>query len=206
MAKRKNDYFEIFSKMVKASCEAAQYLNDSLHNFDPETLPQRMKEIHEIEHKSDELKHDMMSKLAQEFVTPIDREDIILIASELDEVTDTIEDVLICLYSYGMKEVRPECLVFCNIIIRCCEALKTAVGEMHNFKKTNTLSECVINVNSMEEEGDAYYIKSVRALYTTEKDPIQVIAWSKIFDRLEECCDSCEHVANLLESVVLKNS
>ena len=206
MAKKKNDYFETFIHMVESSCEAAVFLENSLQEFDPETLPQKMSEIHEIEHKSDMEKHEMMKKLAGEFVTPIDREDIILLTSEIDEVTDTIEDVLIRIYIYGIQEIRPEILVFCDIIVRCCKSLLTAVGELKHYKKSSQLHDCVVNVNSMEEEGDAFYITAMRTLFTTEKNPILLTAWSKIYEQLEECCDSCEHVANIMESVVMKNS
>ena len=206
MAKKKNDYFEVFGRMVDCSLAAAKFLEGALQDFDPATLSPKMEELHSIEHQSDEERHEMMTKLAKEFVTPIDREDIILLASEIDDVTDKIEDVLIRIYMYGITEIRPEGLIFCDIIVRCCEALKTAIEELKNYKKSAMLHQCVVNVNSMEEEGDEYYIKAVRELYTTENDPIKVLAWSEIYDRLEECCDACEHVANMVESVVMKNS
>lgn len=206
MAKKGSVYFDGFINMVELSCKAANYLNGALNGFKPQTLSQSMVELHEIEHAADVEKHNMMEKLAKEFVTPIEREDIIELASQIDNVTDKIEDVLIRLYMYNIQTIRPEAAAITGIIVRCCEALKVAVVEFPNFHKSNTLHQAVVDVNSMEEEGDEMYISAMRNLYESEKDAIVVLSWSEMFDRLEDCCDSCEHVANVLESIVMKNS
>lgn len=206
MAKKHSEYYEAFISLAKLSCKAARYLNEVLIEFDPEKLPACMVRLHDIEHTADMEKHEMMQKLAREFVTPIEREDIILLANELDEVTDKIEDVLIRIYMYNITSIRPAALEISNVIVRCCEALEIAMIEFPNFHKSKTLHQAVIDVNSMEEEGDALYIESMRNLYVEGGEPISVMAWSEMFDKLEECCDACEHVANVLESVIMKNS
>lgn len=206
MAKKQHDYFETFQILVDYSAQAAESLYDSFKDFDPSTLNDRRDAMHEIEHKADEAKHIMMGKLAAEFVTPIEREDILQLANEIDEVTDKVEDVLIRIYMYNVQTIRPEALAFAGVIKNCCTDLQVAMKEFANFRKSSTLHQCIVDVNTMEEEGDALYISSMRELYTTEKDAIQVLIWSEIYDKLEECCDACEHVANVLESIVMKNS
>ncbi len=206
MAKKHSEYFDSFITLAKLSSKAATYLQSVLQSFNPESLPAEMIKLHDIEHTADEEKHEMMQKLAKEFVTPIEREDIILLANELDEVTDKVEDVLIRIFMYNINEIRPEALKFADVIVRCCTALETAMIEFPNFHKSNTLHQAIVEVNTMEEEGDALYIESMRALFVEAKDPITVMAWSEMFDKLEDCCDACEHVANILESVIMKNS
>ncbi|MDL2323592.1 DUF47 family protein [Ruminococcaceae bacterium OttesenSCG-928-A16] len=203
---KKNEYFDTFQTLVDFSCQAAKELQTSLQEFDPMTLQGKMESMHEIEHNADDEKHTMMTKLAQEFVTPIEREDIILLANEIDEVIDKIEDVLMRIYMYNIKAIRPEALAFTDVIVRCTMALQVAMAEFYNFHKSKEIKQCIIDVNTMEEEGDALYIEAMRTLYTSDADAVTIVAWSETFDRLEECCDACEHVANVMESVMMKNA
>ncbi len=206
MKKKQNPYFNDFIDMVSFSCQAAEHLQEVLKNYNPETLSDQRMAMHNIEHAEDELKHKMMQRLSKEFVTPIDREDIILIANQLDNVTDKIDDILIRMYMYNIKEIRPETLAFSDVILRCCQALQKTVEEFPNFHKSTTLIQNIIGVNTMEEEGDSIYISAVRKLYEEESDPIRVAVWSELFDRLEDCCDACEDVADAMETIVMKNS
>jgi predicted phosphate transport protein (TIGR00153 family) len=206
MAKRNSSYFDDFISMVDLSCRAAEFLQTVLNDYKPETLAESRKVMHEIEHEEDTVKHAMMRRLAKEFVTPIDREDIILLANELDEVTDKIDDILIRLYMYNIKEVRQYALKFADVIVRCCKALQIAVKEFPNFQRSSELMPAIINVNALEEEADAIYIEAVRKVYEECGNAIEVSAWSELYDRLEDCCDACEHVADSLELIVMKNS
>lgn len=206
MSKKNSPYFDDFIAMAEFSCQAADYLHKVMTDYRPDTLEQRREEMHQIEHTADAAKHSMMARLNKEFVTPIDREDIIQLANELDNVTDKIDDILIRMYMYNIKTVRPVAIVFTDVIVRCCQALRTAILEFQNFHKSTTLIPAIIEVNTAEEEGDTLYIDAVRDLYQNVSDPIEVTAWSELFDRLEDCCDACEHVADSLEIIALKNS
>lgn len=202
----KNPYFDDFIEMVNFSCQASELLLASLVDFNAETILKSREEMHKIEHAEDELKHDIMGRLVKEFIPPIDREDIIQLANELDDVTDIIEDILIRMDIYNVQKIRPAALDFVNVIVRCCKTLQTAMMEFHNFKRSTTLKQAIINVNSMEEDGDKIYIESMRELYRTCSDPVEIIVWSKLFDKLEECCDACEHVSIIMEIIIMKNS
>lgn len=192
--------------MVGFSYQAAEYLLDSLQNFKPEEMEQRRRTMHEIEHAKDKHKHDMMAQLVKEFVTPIDREDIIELANALDDVTDKIDDILIRLYMYNVQELHPTAVVFADVILRCCKALQTAVMEFPNFHKSATLSQTLIDVNAMEDEGDIIYIEAMHDLYASNATPLEKAIWSQLFEHLEECCDACENVADLIEIIVMKNA
>lgn len=206
MAKKNSVYFDDFISMADLSCKAAENLEEAFRAFDPRAMPQRRREMHEIEHAADEVKHRMMARLVKEFVPPIDREDIIELANELDTVTDKIEDILIRMYMYNITSLRPEALAFADVILRSCRALQAAMVEFPNFHKSATLKQAIIDVNSLEEEGDKIYIDAVRALYEQGGDPLEIVSWSELFDRMEECCDACEHVADVMEIVAMKNS
>lgn len=165
-----------------------------------------MEEMHVIEHNADISKHDTMSELMRAFITPIEREDIILLIQEIDDVTDAIEDVLIRTYMFNVAAIREEALEFADVIVRCCEVLKDTLKEFRHFRKSDSIYENIVEINRLEEEGDALYTRAVRKLYLSSTDPIELSVWREIFDRMEKCCDACEHVANDVESVMLKNS
>lgn len=206
MPKKHSPYFDDFISMTEFSCQAAEYLQKVMTDFKTETLAQNREKMHAIEHTADQAKHNMIARLNKEFVTPIDREDIIQLANELDNVTDKIDDILIRMYMYNIQSVRPAALAFTDVIVRCCKALHRAITEFPNFQKSATLIPAIIEVNTMEEEGDALYIDAVRDLYQNPSNSLEVATWSELFDRLEDCCDACEHVVDTMEIIVLKNS
>lgn len=205
---RKNDYnyFDAFSNLSKYSYKLAVSLNDTLSKFDSNKITEKVKEAHEIEHSADLAKHDVMNRLVKEFLPPIEREDITALTQEIDDVTDSIEDVLIFIDMYNIKTIRPEILKFTDLLVKCTKAMDEALEEFKNFKNSKKLREKIIEINRLEEVGDALYVDSTRNLFHTSKDPIELMCWSEILHRLEKCSDNCEDVANIIESIVMKNS
>jgi len=203
---KKFNYFEALVSFTDYSCEAAALLHSILSNYDTTKLEAQMKQMHNIEHSADLAKHNMMSNLVKEFITPIEREDIAAVAQAIDTVTDTIEDVVMNLYMYNIKTIRKEALEFSETIVSCCDALKIAMEDFHNYKKSKNVIENIIRINNLEEVGDEIYTRAIRNLHTTCTDPIEIMSWSKNFDYLEKCCDACEDVSDVMESIIMKNS
>lgn len=207
MGKNKSyNYFDTFIQGVDYSRQCAKMLHDSLQNFDISKTKERMETIHTIEHSADLAKHEMMSHLLREFITPIDREDIIILADAIDDLTDSIEDVMMHLYIYNIRELRPEAIEFSSVIMSCCDELKKMLVEFSNFKKSSTIESLLISVNEKEDEGDIIYAKSIRNLYTNCEDTIQILAWTGLFEKLEKCCDKCEDVADAVQSIIMQNT
>ena len=152
------------------------------------------------------IRHDLMDKLAHEKFPPLDREDINLLANEIDNVTDTIEDVLRCFYMYNIVEIYPSVVEFSKLIVKCCDMLLQTMKEFRNFKKSKLLSELIIEINRLEEAGDRLYTAYIGQLFTERPDPYTVMAWKEAYKYLERSCDTCEHVADIIESVIMKNS
>ena len=206
--KRKNEYnyFDAFAGLSKYSYKLAETLHSMLSDFDVTHITERVKAAHEIEHSADLAKHEIMNRLVKEFLPPIEREDITTLTQEIDDVTDSVEDVLIYIDMFNIKTIRPEILKFTQLIVSCCKAMDEALEEFKNFKTSKKLREKTIEINRLEEEGDALYVDTMRNLYQTSKDPIELMCWTEVLHRLERCCDNCEDVADVLESIVMKNS
>ncbi len=207
MAKKENNYyFEMFEKGISYADNAAALLKECFVNYNAANVQAHLDDMHKIEHTADGVKHELTERLVKEFLPPIEREDIIELSRVIDDVTDSIEDVLRGMYMYNIQELRPEVKQFTEVIARCCHALIAAAKEFHNFRKSNILREKIIQVNAFEEEGDRLYVEAMRRLYTEEKDAVAILSWTTMYDRLEKCCDCCEDVADAMEQVIMKNS
>ncbi len=207
MARKQNyDYYAVFIKLAEYSCTAAGIIYETLRNFDPDELPQKLEVIHKIEHTADEQKHELMEALAREFLPPIEIEDIAQLTELLDDVTDSIEDVLVKLYAYNIKTIRTEALEFSDIITECCGQLTKMMEQFAHFKKSSTLNSYLVEINKLEGDGDALYTRGMHDLHVGSTDPIEILTWSRMLDCLERCCDAMEDVADAVENIVMKNT
>lgn len=201
------DYFEFFIKNAENACEAANYLKLSLETFDRETLPERVTAMHEIENRADNEKHDMMKHLLHEFLPPIEREDIVGLAHQLDNVVDTIDDVLMKIDMYNVTSILPGALPFADTIVKCCDCLLSAMKEFKANRNSAKMNECIVAVNTYESEGDKLHTECIKELYCNENISARsLMAWSCIFDDLEACLDVCENCTDIIETVIMKNS
>ena len=200
------DYYDALLRMAEYAATAAGLLQEILADYKRADLVEMMEKMHEIEHAADMEKHDMHAHLAKEFIPPIEREDIISLASMIDDVVDDIEDMLLRLYMFRIVELREEVPAFTDIIVCCCGALKETLQEFRHFRKSTTILKNIVEVNRLEGEGDKLYTEAVHRLYHSGNDARELMVWTEMFDRFERCCDECEHVANMVESVMMKNA
>ena len=205
---RKQDayYFDNFVACAEESCHAAHLLRKVLGEFHPDNLQKYLEEIHEIENRADGKKHDMLDKLAKEFIPPIEREDIVAHSQQIDTMTDKVEDVLMRVYMSNVQEIEPDALEMTDVVIRCCEKVRDLLKVFSDFRHAKNLKGLIIEINDLEEQSDRLFMASMRRLHTECQDALHIIAWREIYIYLERCADACEHVADTVESVVMKNS
>ena len=192
--------------MAGYCCQAANLLNETMNNFKVDQLQEDIEKMHFIEHSGDQTRHVVIENLAKEFITNIEREDIMAITEQIDDVTDTIEDVLLRMYMCNVTSPREYALKMSAIIVKCCDSLKKALEEFQNFRKSDHLHDLIVEINHLEEEGDELFTQATRDLYLNCNDVKEIMAWDNIYHYLEKCCDNCEEVANLMEDVKMKNS
>lgn len=206
MAKGDRFYFENLMNCTEFSKKAAEYLVECLENYSADNIEKMLGKMHEIEHSADMKKHEMSEALAKAFVTPIDREDLDLLSKILDDVVDTLEEILQKFYIYDVKRIRPSAVEFAKKLVKSCELLCDVMAEFENFKKSKKIRELIIEINDTEEECDRIYLSSMRELTLTSKDALETISWRKIYEIFEECADACEHVSDCIGSVIMKNT
>lgn len=206
MAKADRFYYENFIAAADCCCDAAKYLQECLRSYDYANIKEMLKKMHALEHKADGVKHEMTAALAKAFVTPMDREDMAQISANIDEVADFIEEVLQRMYVNRITAVMPEAVTFAGMIVECCQMMKEMLLELPNFKKPKKLIDQVIALSHKEEECDQLYLEATLKSADFSAEPLMVMFWRDIFDRLEKCADACEHVGDSIETIVMKNS
>lgn len=197
-------FFDYFIETSEIICKAASLLDDLTNNY--VNVNEKIKSIEDAEHACDTIVHKILNELNKAFITPIDREDIYLIARELDNITDDIEAAAQRFSMYNVQKVRPEAIVLSKLIVNATNELKNVILEMKNMKKSKNLEEKIIEVNNIEDEADTAFRDAMTNLFLAEKDAIEVIKWKEIIDFFENTIDACEDVANIIEGVVMKHA
>ncbi len=208
MAKKaKFDYFDAFEEQVDIAAEEADILIEAIENFtSAEDLRETLAKAHEVEHRGDEVNHQIRVNVAADFITPIERADILELAQDLDDVTDMIEGILQRFYMFDVHFMHPQAIEFARIIRKSLKALHKSMDTFREFKKVKKIRAMVADVNDLEEQADDLYVEAIRQLYTEEaENAVRVEVWSRLFDRLEATVDACETVADTMSTILLKN-
>jgi len=198
---RDEKFFDLFKEAAQNALGGAEALQEM---FDHYRNPQESwKKIVDFEHEGDRITHRIMRMLNQTFITPIDREDIHALTAALDDVMDAIEAAASRMVLYKIEEVTPEAKKLTRIIVTSTEQVVKAVSHM---PKLEDVEEYCIELNRLENAADEIYREAVAALFGGERPPLDVIKWKEIYEILETTTDRCEDVANIVESIALKNA
>ncbi|MDA8122726.1 MAG: DUF47 family protein [Deltaproteobacteria bacterium] len=199
---RDQEFFLMFEKAAQNILDGAERLKDLLDNFD--NLKERARAIEEIEHKGDTITHDIVRKLNTTFITPIEREDILALASAIDDVIDLIHAAATRITLYKLTESTPQAKELGFLILKSVRELDRGIS--HLSKKMDNVYDHCVEVNSLENEADRVCRDAIAFLFDNEKDPIMILKWKEIYETLETATDRCEDAANVLEGVALKNA
>jgi predicted phosphate transport protein (TIGR00153 family) len=198
---RDAEYFDLFEAAAANVQRAAELLDRMLQEW-PDSAP-LAREIVACEQEGDRITHDIVNRLNHTFVTPIDREDILQLASALDDIVDLTEEVADYLGLYKIEAPMDQALRMAAILHEAARQIAGAVPRMRNFR---SISHYTIETHRLENEGDRLVRDATAALFDHGIDPMTVIRWKDIFDRLEGAIDATEHAANILENIIIKNS
>ncbi len=194
-------FFSMFIELAENVLAGAQAMVEMLMNFrDPAAQAGRIKDI---EHRGDNITHELMKRLNSTFVTPFDREDIHELSSKIDDVLDLTDAAASRLVIYRVDRIRPGVADLAKILAQATEQVVAAVRVLE--KRDHILDHC-IEINRLENEADRVSRNLIAELFESERDPVQIIKWKEIVEVLEMAVDKCEDVANVLESVTLKSA
>lgn len=202
--KKDSVFYDMLINQAELACEAANAFKQMLGDMQNSSMYQ--KQIVSLEHNADEVTHLLANKADATFVTPLDKEDLQKLSSQLDDVMDHIESAASRLLLYRLQEVRADLVRHVDILCRAADATKVAVENLKDASHRAAMHDMIVAVHRIENEGDLAYRKSLSDLHfeVENPDPLIVMRWKEIYDRVEVAIDACEDVANSIESVLIK--
>jgi uncharacterized protein len=198
---RDREFFDLFEEAGTNIVRAADLLDQMLRSY-----PDRADLARDIlicEQEGDRITHDIIRRLNETFVTPIDREDIYALASGLDDVVDYTEEAADYLGLYKIEAPMEQAQRLAHVLLQSSRAIAEAMPRLRSFED---IAHYTVEINRLENDGDRITREAMAALFDGGIDPMVVIRWKDIYERLENAIDATERVANILEGIVIKNS
>ena len=198
---RDEQFFDLFNQLAGHLLTSAQLLDELF--AEPHRTAELVRQIKDVEHLADQLTLSISTRIDKSFITPIDREDIHLLASRLDDVIDRLDGTARRVVMLHIDEVREPARRMAHVLLRAAEHIgKTVMA----IKRPREVAAQTALIKQLEEEGDALYHDAVGALFAGTPDPIEVIRWKEIYESLEQGIDQCMGVALAVQSISLKNA
>ena len=191
----------MFAQIAQRITTSSSLLHDLFRA--PDRIQHFEAAIKTVEHEADQLVHQVNLRIDTSFVTPLDREDIHLLTRRLDNVVDLIDGTARRAVMFRITHSRPPALRLAEVLVKAGKCIEEQVRDI---KKPRAVAEYGRQIKQLEEEGDALYHAAVGELFDERPDPLEVLKWKELYDKLEEALDECEDVSNVLESIALKNS
>lgn len=199
---REEEFFDLFVAVAERNKDAARLLRQ-LFETPKERRTPIIEAIKRLEHEADQVTHEVVNRLDRTFITPLDREDIYQLASDLDDVMDVMDGTARRAQIFHIGDAPDGVKRLVDVIERMVAALGEGVSRL---KKGDDVMKYCVEAKKLEEEGDVIYHESLGKMFESEKDAIELIKWKEIYDNLERTLDEAEDVANVLESVTLKHA
>lgn len=201
---RETSFFDLFERHAALTVEGTKEFLSLVSTA--ANITAKAKRIAEIEHETDVITHQCVEALHRTFITPIERDDIYRLIARMDDVMDFVEAAAERLVLYEITVMTPEVVDLADVLVRAMQDVEQALKGLRDMKHSQAIIQKCIDVNRLENEGDAILRMAVARLFREEKDPIVVIKWKEIYENLESASDRCEDVANIIEGVILEHA
>ena len=198
------EFFTMFDSLAGCAVESSKYFSELAKKglFSNESSLR----MRNIEHRGDDITHEIINKLNKTFITPFDREDIYSLAHELDSVIDLINSITSRINLYKITGIHEDMIQFTSIIESACIELEKSVINLRDLKKSDQIKAHCIEVNRLENMGDQLRDTLIGNLFDKAKDPIHIMKWKEIFQECETILDKCEDVVNIVEAIIVKQA
>jgi uncharacterized protein len=201
---KENSFFDFFEAHAALTVEGTkEFLSLATSGANIDAKARRIKEI---EHETDVITHRCVEALHKTFITPIERDDIYRLITKMDDIMDFVEAASERLALYEITTMTVDVKDLADTLYRAAQQVQVACKGLRNLKHPEALLKTCVDINRLENEGDAILRRAVARLFKEERDAIVVIKWKEIYENLENATDRCEDVANIIEGVVLENA
>jgi predicted phosphate transport protein (TIGR00153 family) len=200
---KEEGFFDLFEELANKIEEGGELFLDLVEHY--EYSDQKIAKLKELEHEADVITRNTYEKMHKTFLTPIDREDIYDLVHKMDSILDMVEASATRMSLYKVKVPASEIIDQAMILNKAIKKVKYIVYAMRNMKNAKMILDTCVEIHTLENEGDIVMRTTISRLFECEKDPIELIKWKEIFERIEESIDICEDVSNIVEGIVLKN-
>lgn len=197
-------FYELFEKVADNAAKMGSLLRNVVGESDFDKRGALIIQMEDLEHANDELTHNIFTELGRNFITPFDREDIHYLATSLDDVADYIYAAAKKINFYKINPNDPGMHKFSELIEEGAKYVKVAIYELRNMKNMRNITEALVKINSIENQGDDILDFSIDRLFNTESDAKEVIKKRDIYQVMEIVTDKCEDVSNVIESIIIK--
>jgi uncharacterized protein len=201
---REEGFFEKFDALAACEVEVTEVFIEMLDHYGD--APAKERRIRDIEHRADEISHHAIEMLHKTFITPFDRDQIQKLVSRMDDVIDLVDSVTRRMSLYNVTNPTPELKEMALVLRKSCLEIQKAVRCLRNLKHAPEIQKFCIEINKLENDGDALRDDAVAKLFREGTDAIHVLKWKDIYEDVETAIDRCEDVANIIEGVVMENA
>lgn len=199
-------FFPLFEQAGANLIEMATLLKESVNSSDLELRKSNSVKIEDLEHTGDKITHQIHLELGRNFITPFDREDIHTLANSLDDVADFIHGAANRMQLYNLEKPSQPMIEITDLILEATEHVAKALFELKDLKNIRNITDSCVRINSVENKADYIFDKAVADLFEFEKDAISLIKQKEVLSAMEDATDKCEDVADVLESILVKNA
>jgi uncharacterized protein len=198
---RDQEFFTLFNELATHLKTSAKLLQELFEAGPP--VAEKVKAIKAVEHKADQLTAQINERIDHSFVTPFDREDILALSTRLDDVIDLVDGTARRVEMLHITDMREPARRLSRLLVEASEHIERGVN---GIKRAKDVNAAAIEVKRIEEEGDAIYHVAVGELFQGSPNPLDVIRWKEIYDKLEDATDRCMGVIHALQSISVKNA
>lgn len=206
MVPKNTMFFDLFAEDTTNLVEQAKVFHQMFQLSDPEQIAACIRQIRDFEHKGDEITHQIFMELSDNFITPFDREDIHALTTSIDDIADFINGCASRIQLYNVKQFSKTMELMSEVLLKQVIEIDAAIKDMKSMKNVQRVREAIVRINSLENHADDLFDESIARLFAEAVDPLELIKTKEVLSSLETATDKCEDVANVLESILVKNS
>jgi uncharacterized protein Yka (UPF0111/DUF47 family) len=203
---RETVFFDLLEAAADNSHEAAKLFDTAVRTNDPARWAEFRREMKELEHKGDRITHDLIDRLNQTFVTPLEREDILALTHAIDDVADLLDATTERLVLYRMGKVMPAVTELSSIIVEGSSELTHLIRHLRTMTNQKDIRARIKNCHALENKADGIFHTALAQIFENPTDPIELIKWKELLSQIEDATDQIEHVAQVVGSTVMRNA